>query len=132
MKDQIGYFMEKKFKVNDRKIFTINNLSGKSGSDWAVHEMSAGRNRSQYVAPKLRSYTFDILLRAQDGVNPRKTMEYFRKCSEQGKVDYFIVGGKPLSSNPFKITDVSEEWNTVLHNGILAESKISLTIEEYL
>lgn len=132
MKDQIGYFMGKKFKVNDRKIFTINNLSGKSGSDWAVHEMSAGRNRSQYVAPKLRSYTFDILLRAQDGVNPRKTMEYFRKCSEQGKVDYFIVGGKPLSSNPFKITDVSEEWNTVLHNGILAESKISLTIEEYL
>lgn len=46
--------------------------------------------------------------------------------------DYFIVGNAPISSYPFKITDVSDEWAAVLHSGALVECKVTLTIEEYL
>jgi len=129
---KIGYFMGKKFTVSDTKVFTPSNLRGSSGSEWAIHDLVGTRSRSQYIAPKLKSYTCDILLRAQDGVNPRSLLKYFQRCAERGKVDYFIIGGSPLSSYPFKLTDVSDEWGAVLHNGVLVECKISLTIEEYV
>lgn len=88
--------------------------------------------RSEWVGPKLKSYTFDLLLRAQDGVPPRSTLDYFQRMAESSAVDWFVVGGVPLSPYPFKITDISETWDAVLQGGVLVECKVSLTIEEYL
>lgn len=128
----VGYYMDKRFTVNDRRIFTPQNLKGQAGSSWATHEVYGGKARSQYTGPKLKSYTFDILLRAQDGVNPRTTLRYFQNRAEAGDADYFMIGNTPLSQHPFKLTDVSDEWGAVFRNGKLIECKISLTIEEYV
>lgn len=128
----VGSFMGKTFKVNDKKIFTPSNLSGSAGADYAIHERAGKRARSQYLGPKLRNYTFDIVLRAQDGVNPLKIKNFFRKKCEKGKADHFIIGGRPLSSHKFKILEVSEEWNSVILGGALIECTITLKIEEYL
>lgn len=114
------------------KDFTPSNLKGSTGSDWATHEVVGGKARSEWVGPKLKSYTFDLLLRAQDGVPPRSTLDYFQRMAESGAVDWFVVGGVPLSPYPFKITDISETWDAVLQGGVLVECKVSLTIEEYL
>ena len=83
------------------------------------------------MGPKLKSYQFDIILRAQDGVNPRSTLKYFQKAAEKGYVDYFVLGGSPLSSNQFKLVSVSDEWDAVISGGVLIECKVSLEIEEY-
>ena len=114
----IGSFMGRVFTVSHTKIFTPSNLKGSTGSEW--------------VGPKLKSYTFDLLLRAQDGVPPRSTLDYFQRMAESSAVDWFVVGGVPLSPYPFKITDISETWDAVLQGGVLVECKVSLTIEEYL
>ncbi len=58
------------FTVSDQRIFTPSNLKGRAGSDWANHEIVGKKARSQWVGPKLKSYTMDLLLRAQDGVSP--------------------------------------------------------------
>lgn len=128
----IGSFMGKTFTVSDRRILTPNNLKGQSGSEWAVHDRIGAKARSQWIAPKLERYSFDLLLRAQDGVNPRSTLQYFKDCSEQPVADYFIVGNSPISQHPFRITDVSDEWAAVLQGGMMVECKVTLTIEEYL
>ena len=128
----IGSFMGRTFTVSDRRIFTPSNLKGQSGSDWATHDRTGAKARSQWIAPKLKSYSFDLLLRAQDGASPRSTLEHFQSCAENCVADYFIVGNAPISSYPFKITDVSDEWAAVLHSGALVECKVTLTIEEYL
>lgn len=106
----IGSFMGRTFTVSDRRIFTPSNLKGQSGSDWATHDGRGPRRGAQWIAPKLKSYSFDLLLRAQDGASPRSTLEHFQSCAEKGVADYFIVGNAPISSYPFKITDVSDEW----------------------
>lgn len=90
------------------------------------------RARSQWIAPKLRKYSYDLLLRAQDGVNPRSTLRRLQRAAEQDVADWFIIGGSPLSPYPFKITDISDEWAVVLHRGAMVECKVTLTIEEYL
>lgn len=127
----VGSYMGRVFTVSSRKIFTPSNLSGSTGSDWANHEIIGKKARSQWVGPKLKSYTMDILLRAQDGVSPRSTLEFFQRAAEGRKVDWFIIGGRPISEHPFKLVSVSDEWDAVLNGGALIECHVSLTIEEY-
>lgn len=128
----IGSYMGRTFTVSDRKIFTPSNLKGQSGSEWATHDRTGAKPRSQWISPKLKSYTFDLLLRAQDGASPRSTLKHFQEYAEKGVADYFIVGNAPISTYPFKITELSDEWDAVLHSGALVECKVTLTIEEYL
>lgn len=127
----VGSYMGRVFTVSSRKIFTPNNLSGSTGSDWANHEIIGKKARSQWVGPKLKSYTMDILLRAQDGISPRSTLDFFQQAAESQNVDWFIIGGRPISEHPFKLVSVSDEWDAVLGGGQLIECRVSLTIEEY-
>ena len=116
----LGSYMGMTFTVSDRRILTPSGLKGQGGSDWATHNRTGARARSQWIAPKLRKYQFDLLLRAQDGVNPRSVLRHFQRMAETNAAD------------PFKITDISDEWGAVLHGGAMVECKVSLTIEEYL
>lgn len=127
----VGSYMGRVFTVSNRKIFTPSNLKGSAGSDWANHEIIGRKARSQWVGPKLKSYTLDILLRAQDGVSPRSTLDFYQRMAESQNVDWFIIGGMPLSEHPFKLVSVSDTWDAVLNGGTLIECKVSLTIEEY-
>ena len=69
----LGSYMGVSFTVSDRRILTPSGLKGQGGSEWATHNRTGARARSQWIAPKLRKYSYDLLLRAQDGVNPRST-----------------------------------------------------------
>lgn len=128
----VGSFMGQVFTVSDIKILTPTNWQGAVGSDWSEHERIGEKPRKQWIGPKARKYTCDILLRAQDGVAPRETLEALEQIAESDKTDHFVIGGKPISSNPFCLTELSEAWNTVLAGGKLVECKVSLTIEEYV
>lgn len=130
----IGSFMGQTFTVSQAsqtRIFAPNNIKGSAGSEWAIHETVGKKGKSQWLGPKLRRYTMDIMLRAQDGVNPRNTLDYFQRIAESDRVDYFVIGGRPLSNLPFKLSQVSDSWDTVIRKGKLIECKVSLTIEEY-
>jgi len=127
-----GSYMGRVFTVSSRRVLTPSNLKGSTGSDWATHETVGRKARSQYLAPKLKSYSFDLLLRAQDGVSPRSTLTYYQRMAEAGMADWFIIGGRPLSPHPFRLLSVSDAWNAVLNGGVLVECMVSITIEEYL
>ena len=90
----VGSYMGRVFTVSSQRILTPSNLKGSAGSDWANHEIIGKKARSQWVGPKLKSYTMDILLRAQDGVSPRSTLDYFQRAAESQMVDWFIIGGR--------------------------------------
>ena len=64
----LGSYMGVSFTVSDRRILTPSGLKGQGGSEWATHNRTGARARSQWIAPKLRKYSYDLLLRAQDGV----------------------------------------------------------------
>jgi hypothetical protein len=128
----VGSFMGRAFTVSNQRVFTPNKLKGSTGGDWAVHDVIGRKSRSQFIGPQLKSYQFELLLRAQDGVNPRSTLRHFQEMAESGYTDWFILGGSPLSPHPFKLVSVSDEWDAVISGGVLVECKVSLQIEEYL
>lgn len=128
----LGSFMGLTFSVSDRRILTPSSINGSTGGDWATHDVVGGKTHSQFTGPKLKSYQVDILLRAQDGVRPRSTLAILQSAAESGTVDYFVIGGSPLSPHPFKLVEVSDEWDSVITGGALIECSVSLKIEEYV
>ena len=128
----IGSYNGIVFETSDSRILTIGGLSGSAGSDWAVHDTVGGKARSQYIGPKLRTYTFDVTLSAMLGVKPRDTLNKLREIAENGTVGLLVIGNAPVSANPFKLTDLSESWDNVTNNGELVTCKVSLSLEEYV
>ena len=128
----IGTLGDVVFAVSSHKILTLKNLSGSSGSDWGTHDVVHGKPRSESIGPKCRTYKFDMELRAQDGVPPRRTLNKLQRMAESANAYYFVVGGQPMADNPFKLVSVSDEWDTVLNGGQLIECKVSVELEEYV
>ena len=115
----VGIFGDVIFSVGHLRTLTLSNFKGSTGAE-------------EYVGPKLKEYTCDILLDAAHGVNPRKMLKRLTQMAEDGEVHYFIIGFAPLSENRFRITDVSESWDAVIKHGLLVQCKVSLTIKEYV
>lgn len=128
----IGSFMGVTFTVSDKQILTINGLAGTTGGDFASHDRTMQKARGQFIAPKLKTYKFDIRLRAQDGNDPRRTLEHLQGATERGDKDYLIIGSRPISDQQFLIKELSDAWDAVILNGILTECTISLSLEECL
>lgn len=127
-----GTFGDVIFSVGHYKVLTPSGIKGSTGADWATHDVLEGKPRSQYIAPKARQYSFDIRLSNRFGVPARKTLRRLQEMAENGEAHYFVMGFSPLSQNRFVIKDISEEWDTVAHLGILYECNVSLTLEEYV
>ena len=109
------------FSVSSNRVLTPTGISGTSGSDWGSHDVVHGKARSEWVGPKCKTYRFDMTLRAQDGVPPRRTLNQLQQMAESANAYYFVLGGQPMADNPFKITSLSDEWGAVLHGGALIE-----------
>lgn len=127
----IGSFGDVVFTVSNDKILTFSGLSGSSGADWATHDIVGGKPKSQYIGPKLRKYDLEIELNAQYGVRPRAMLERLQAMAEGSAVHHLIVGNAPLARNPFKLTEVSDEWETIMNRGELVRCKVKITVEEY-
>ena len=81
----VGIFGDVIFSVGHLRVLTPSNFKGTTGANWAEHEVLGGKARAEYLSPKLREYTFDILLDAALGVNPRKMLNRLTEMSENGE-----------------------------------------------
>lgn len=82
----VGIFGDVIFSVGHLRVLTPSNFKGTTGANWAEHEVLGGKARAEYLSPKLREYTFDILLDAALGVNPRKMLNRLTEMSENGEM----------------------------------------------
>ena len=65
-------------------------------------------------------------------MRPRATLEQLQRYAESGAVDWFVVGGAPLTPNQMKLNSVSDTWDVVLNRGELMQCTVKLELEEYL
>jgi len=120
------------FQVSDDKIFVLRDITRTAGSNWSTHNTIKGKPKTQYQAPVLRGAAGTVTLRADHGVRPRTQLEELAKAAEGSRAYPLIIGGKPLSQNPMRLTGVSETWNTVYNGGELFSAEVSLTFQEYV
>ena len=116
----IGTFGDVIFTVGHLKVLTPVNFAGSTGANWAKHDVTSGKARSEYISPKLKQYTFELLLSSAYGVNPKKMLNRFVEMAETGEVHYLIIGFSPVAQNRFKIVDISDEWDVVIDTNVKA------------
>lgn len=128
----VGTFGKKAiFQVSDLAVFTFQNATRESSGRWATHEGHGSKPTPEFLGPDLKQGTLEINLSAALGVRPRAVLDLLSKMAETGEVQYLVIGFRPFSKNPFRVTKVSEAWNTVLRHGELAQATVNLTLEEY-
>jgi len=120
------------FQVSDKKMFALRDITRSAGSNWTMHNTIKGKPKAQYQAPTLRTAGGTVTLRADYGVQPRTQLEKMANAAEGYAVYPLIIGGRPLSKNPMRLTSISETWNTVYNGGELFSADVSLTFEEYV
>lgn len=128
----IGSFGDIIFEVSADKIRTFDGFSRESSDRWTNHEIIGQKPLSEFVSPGLDKISFTMRLDAQHGVNPRAEMEKLLEMSRKGEVAELIVGGKPLGVDKWKITGLSQKWNTVDNRGNLLAAELDVTLEEYV
>lgn len=120
------------FRVSDRQVFTFSGLNRTVGSEWATHSRIGQKDQVEYLRPVLQKMTFTITLDATLGVRPRATMDKLADYAERGTVRAMVIGGKRVGRYKWRITDISEAWDTILNKGELVRATLSVTMQEYL
>ena len=120
------------FSVSDRKVQTFKDMTRTVGSQWATHSRIGRKDQAEYLRPTLQKITFTMELNALYGVNPRTMLNKLANLAERGTVNTLVIGGKRVGSYRWRITDISEEWETIYNGGELARAKVNVTMQEYL
>ena len=120
------------FSVSDSKVLTFRDMNHTVGSSWANHSRIGLKDQVEYLRPTLQKLTFTMTLDATYGVKPRDTLELLAGCAERGDVDIFVIGGRRVGKNKWRITNLSETWEIMYNKGELARAKVDVTMEEYL
>ena len=115
------------FSVSDRRVLTFNDMNHSVGSSWATHSRIGLKDQVEYLRPTLQKLTFTMELNASLGVRPRAVLDML-----EGHVFPFVVGGKRVGRYRWRITDLSEAWETIYNRGELYRAKVNVTMEEYV
>lgn len=127
----IGTYGDIIFETSDKRVLSPTGLKRTAGSAWATHELHGCKPRTEYLAPALRRISFDLTVHAMLGVRPRQMLDKLAAIAESGQAYRLVIGGKPMSENPMRITEVSETWDTIYNRGELVSAVVSVQMEEY-
>ncbi|PKM72859.1 MAG: hypothetical protein CVU91_07475 [Firmicutes bacterium HGW-Firmicutes-16] len=120
------------FEVTDEKVMNFTDLNRTVTGNWAAHAVIGQKPKSEFLGAALQTLSFSIVLNAALGVRPRAVLDAIAEMVEAGTAEYFVVGSAPVGKNPWKITSVSETWDTILNKGELMKATLGLSLEEYI
>ena len=120
------------FTVTNDKVFTFDDLKRTVSGRWTTHSSINQREKTEFIGPGLASNSMTITLDASLGVKPLKVIKEIEKAVHKGTAEYLIIGGKKISNNMYRITEMSEAWDVILNDGALYKATLNLTFEEYV
>lgn len=120
------------FEVSSDKVLTFRGMKQTVKGRWTNHSVIGSKPRSEFLGADQRGISLTVSLSINHGVNPRSTIERIEKAIENGTPNLFVVGGRQIGANPWVITDMSEEWDTIILDGQLVSAKITLNLAEYV
>lgn len=120
------------FETSDAKILNFKKMQRTVKGRWASHSRIGKKPKKQFLGPDADQLTFTITLNAEHGVKPRKTVENIEKLIRTGKPQTVVIGSRKVGTNQYAITEISENWDTILNRGEVMKITCDITLEEYL
>ena len=120
-----------KFSVNAKKVFTFRGMQRSYSARWESHDIIGASPKLEFLGPAMDELSIEVILDAELGVKPRAMLDKFRSAAKNGKVAYFYVRGKKISSNKFYIASGTESWKEIWNKGELVRATATITFSEY-
>ncbi len=120
------------FETSDRKILTFSGMNQKVSGKYSKHSVIGQKDRAEFTGPGNRSVSFKMLLDVSLGIRPREIMEHIEEAVETGEVGYLVIGGRPIGSNKFYISSMSEAMDVVMGRGEIVRATLNVSMEEYI
>lgn len=127
----IGYFGDLPFEVNNDWIQTPKDFQRQASAKWQTIRPIGQRPKSQYVGADEGKITFTMHLDRRFNSDIRQILDLFITWVNQGYTATLILGTKPLGADKWKIVNVTEAFNIILHEGVVMEADVSVSLEEY-
>lgn len=128
----IGSFGDIVFATSSVSVLVPNNIGRNIGKRTATHEVIEGKPLVEYLGPDLQTITFDINLRAEYGVRPRKMLDKLAEMAESNEAFLLQIGGKPIGEHSWVLDSISETWDNIYSGGELSEATVKLSLTEYI
>lgn len=127
---KIGSFGGVTFEVSANKVLTFGDLTRSGEARWTTHDVRK-KPIAEFLGPGQESVNIKITLNRSLGVDPDAEIKKLRSFRDSGKTGAFVIGSKPISSNYWYISGISEGYKTIDGKGRTLELEIDLSLQEY-
>lgn len=129
----IASFQNKVFSVSSNKKYPLSGLSLDGGSLEIEAQEKLKDKPSTYIkGESLGSMSFEIPLRADFGINPRKQIEEWESIKSKAQPAVFILGTRPIGKNKWLLKSVSASDIELDGRGNILKASLKLEFEEYV
>lgn len=120
------------FEVSQDKILTIDGFVRNNSVRFAKNNVLLRKPISQYVGPELDKLSFNIILKAQFGVNPQVEFNKLIHLQRAGTTVSIITGTSAHGMFRWRIADLGMPWEIIDNKGTCISSTVSISFEEYI
>lgn len=128
----IGSYGEIVFEVSTDKIQTYKDFQRTNGPRWQEHAIIGQKPILEFEGPGVDAISFNVVLRADFGVNPEEQLVKLRKFARWGQKALFIRGNQPISTNYWVIDNLVEKHRNIDNLGNVLTIEVELNLKEYV
>ena len=120
------------FTVSRSVVRTLDNMTWSGSARYATHERHLTHALTEYTGLDPDKITFDILLSAELGVDPRAEVVKLWNIERSGRAVPLTVGTKGYGKYRWNILKHEMKMKTFYGNGDVHTATVSVSLQEYL
>lgn len=128
----IASFHGKVFSVSSSKKYPITGLTMDSSLETEAQEKIKDKPSTYIKGESLSTMSFEIPLRSDFFINPRKQIEEWELIKSNAQPAVFILGSKPIGKNKWLLKSVSTTDIEIDGRGNILKATLKLEFEEYV
>lgn len=119
-----------KFRVNDDRMLTFQDMNHSADVATAEHATVVGKQRLQFIAPNAETVTFTIELNASMYRKPIRVRNALVDAMQKGLYAPLVVGGRLIMARAL-CTSVGTAYDVIINRGRIYSLKLDVTMKEY-
>ncbi|MDE6727914.1 MAG: phage tail protein [Oscillospiraceae bacterium] len=120
------------FTVSDSKIMTMNNVKTSGSASYGKHQRHGGDTLLEFVSNDASSFTFNMTLAAQLGVNVASEIDKLESAKRKGTLLKLVIGKKVIGRYRWVIQKYTASYSAYDRDGYPIIADVSITLSEYL
>lgn len=116
------------FQVSDEQIETFNNMKVKKQASYSTHNIHGHKAVPEMTGMDADQITFDMLLSAYLGVNPKTELDKLEAFMQEGTICNLVLGEQLFGTWVIKSIPYNVEY--VYKEGDITQAKVTVTILE--